>query len=1051
MRLRHALGLLPAFLLVSISTAQTTFTWSGLGTVTEGITEFNDPANWVGGVVPGNGDHLVFGSGPSINVNLATSRTVGDITFSGITNGNYFVTTNSASLTLNGNVSTTAGSLYWGLFELPVILAAGNHTYTTGGNASLYHFGVVQGSGGIIKNGPNSLYLTSENNTYTGGTVLNAGTIGVGADYALGFGTVTLNGGTLRVAYAENDIRLGNDFVLGSTVNIDTSEFIPENGTHGLILGNGDGSDITPASGVSTVNLRLTGPQWLELSGDMQDGQSATSYNFFNNDGRNTYYLSGFNNYSGGTIVQNDAKVVFRYESAIPDSGSIAIAPEGYASITEATAQSKFLARLATGGVAGTIGFENDVVYTGPIDLSNFTANGGSVSIGTTTAAGINGLITPATAAGQYRFRSSGTLYLAGTNPLSGARDVVSTSLPGDTPGLLVLRQSVANTYTGDTIADGGAVVFDSAGSLSANTAIHLTNNGYVSVTNSSAISLATLIERVADGSVTGSGIIGFDTTNGIQGGFQNFTYSDPVDMSALSDDVYLGTASQETTLSGLITTTQGDSGDYFLTGYRYGYLKISSQLTGSRALHAGVFEGRNATVYLTNTNNTYDGGTSINAGSLIAQGPGSLGSGTITVDPVSADTIPYLTIVGGGTLANDLQLNSGMLRTYVNAGTFSGEVSGAGGLIIESDLTLSGMNSYSGGTFIPDGTLVTAITNTALGSGGLSLDTGSTVQFTSSAPQIGSLLLGGTYFYDDDGFFERSSILKFATGGNATLTINQTEDGYFEGAIGQGSGIGSLVKHGNGTLTIGGLVGEDNDVHNPYTGGTTINAGRLIAGSANALGTGTITINGGELGTDASVTLTNAIAFGANGGRLGGNGTFTVPITAGTNVTLAPGASPGTMTFTSGLTLAGGGSLEFEIQFANGVAGTGYDLIHISAGLLDITANAGSPFTIQLTSLDGLGVAGDVADFSSATGYTWMIFQGNSVSGINGFDASKFTIDASSFTNGLDGGVFSLTLGLNAGNPALFLNFSPVPEPSTYALMVSGLFAVLFLRRRRA
>ncbi len=142
--------------------------------------------------------------------------------------------------------------------------------------------------------------------------------------------------------------------------------------------------------------------------------------------------------------------------------------------------------------------------------------------------------------------------------------------------------------------------------------------------------------------------------------------------------------------------------------------------------------------------------------------------------------------------------------------------ISGTGSLTINSDLTLSGANTYSGGTYVPAGTLVTATTHTSLGSGGLSLDTGSTVRFTSAAPQIGSLLLGGTYFDDTDGVYERSSVLEFATSGNATLTINQADDGTFEGAIGQGTGVGSLVKNGSGTLTIGGLVGADNNVHTP-------------------------------------------------------------------------------------------------------------------------------------------------------------------------------------------------------------------------------------------
>ncbi len=1055
MRLHHALGLLSAFLLGTIATAQTTFTWWGQGALSNDHLQFNDPANWVGGVVPGTGDHLVFGPGPSTYIELTTSRTVGDITFSGITNGNYFVSTNGSTLTLNGNVTTTAGSQYWGLFDLPVILSAGNHTYTTDGTyPSIYHFNTVSGSGGIIKNGVNGLYLTTPNN-YSGDTVLNDGMLGVGANNALGWGTVTLNGGTLRVAYAGNDVYLGNDFVFGETVNIDTSEFIPEDGTHGLTLGNGDGSWITPADGVSTVNLHLTGPTWVKLAGDMEDGQTSTTYNFFSNywdNNTNAYYLSGYNTYTGGTIVQDNAIVIFEDPGSIPDSGEIAIAPGGYAGISSPSAQSKFLSQLALYGTAGTIGFENNVnndPYTDPIDLSDFYANSGSVSIGTTTKARLQGLITPSFS-NQYRFRSSGTLTLEGTNPLSGTYDVVSTSLPGDRIGALVLRQSVANTYSGVTIADGAAVVFDSAGALSPNTTIYLANGGYVSVTDSSGIPLNTLIAQVDD-SITGTGVIGFDTSVGIQGGFQNYTYTDPVDLSALTSDVYLGTGSSGVTFSGSIITADDDTGDYFLTGYRNTELKISSHLTGEKNVHIGTPGATGfSAVNLTNTNNTYTGDTVIHSGGLRVSNIGALGTGVILANPTGDTQDISLEVPSSSTVPHGIILQSGTLNLYGFESTLTGTISGSGELSIESPLTLSGANTYSGGTTTPAGYYeVTATTNTAFGVGFLQLGDGSTVFFTSAAPQIGSLR--DSYIFDDQDGTIRAPSLVLGSAGNTVLTINQTENAYFQGIIAEDTGIGSLIKNGAGTLTITGDTQEDNLYITPYSGGTTINAGRLIASSNTALGTGTVTLNGGELATANGVTLNNAISFGANGGRLGGNGTFSVSIIAGANVTLAPGASPGKITFTAGLTLAPGGSLEFEIQSANGAAGTGYDLVSISSGALDITATSGSPFTIKLTSLNASGLPGAVSDFSSSSGYTWMLFEGNTVGDISGFDPLSFSIDDINFANGLDGGLFSLTLGLNAGNPALFLNFSPVPEPSTYALMISGLLATLFLRRRRA
>ncbi len=77
------------------------------------------------------------------------------------------------------------------------------------------------------------------------------------------------------------------------------------------------------------------------------------------------------------------------------------------------------------------------------------------------------------------------------------------------------------------------------------------------------------------------------------------------------------------------------------------------------------------------------------------------------------------------------------------------------------------------------------------------------------------------------------------------TLTI----DGAFNttvGTTGRGdiANTGGLIKNGAGILTLGGTLA------NTYSGGTVINAGRLVANKVNALGSGGLTLNGGILDT---------------------------------------------------------------------------------------------------------------------------------------------------------------------------------------------------------
>ncbi|EHM1229229.1 autotransporter-associated beta strand repeat-containing protein, partial [Salmonella enterica subsp. enterica serovar Worthington] len=158
---------------------------------------------------------------------------------------------------------------------------------------------------------------------------------------------------------------------------------------------------------------------------------------------------------------------------------------------------------------------------------------------------------------------------------------------------------------------------------------------------------------------------------------------------------------------------------------------------------------------------NTYTGGTLINGGTLVASNVEALGTGDVTDDAT-------------------LELNTG--------GDFDNAISGSGQVVKSGDetLTLSGSNTYTGGTLISSGTLVANDVN-ALGTGDVT--------------------------------------------DNAVLELNTGGD--FINSIG---GTGRVEKSGDETLTLSGS--------NTYTGGTTINDGTLVATSVDALGSGDVTDN---------------------------------------------------------------------------------------------------------------------------------------------------------------------------------------------------------------
>ncbi|EBX5367131.1 AIDA autotransporter-like protein ShdA, partial [Salmonella enterica subsp. enterica serovar Albany] len=241
------------------------------------------------------------------------------------------------------------------------------------------------------------------------------------------------------------------------------------------------------------------------------------------------------------------------------------------------------------------------------------------------------------------------------------------------------------------------------------------------------------------------------------------------------------------------------------------------------------------------NAENTYTGGTTISGGTLVATNVDALGSGDVTDDAT-------------------LELNTG--GTFDNAISGSGQVVKSG----DGALTLSGANSYSGGTLISDGTLVASnvealgtgdVTDDAVlelntggdfdnaisGSGQVVKSGDETLTLSGSNTYTGGTLISG-------GTLVASNVEALGSGdvtNDAVLELNT--GGTFDNVI---SGSGQVVKSGDDALTLSGA--------NTYTGGTTINDGTLVATSVDALGTGDVTDNA-TLELNTGGTFDNAIS----------------------------------------------------------------------------------------------------------------------------------------------------------------------------------------------
>ena len=232
---------------------------------------------------------------------------------------------------------------------------------------------------------------------------------------------------------------------------------------------------------------------------------------------------------------------------------------------------------------------------------------------------------------------------------------------------------------------------------------------------------------------------------------------------------------------------------------------------------------------------------------------------------------------------------------------------------------------------------------------------------------------------------------------------------------------------------------------------GLGITGGTLeISGTGDINSSSGITVNGGNFRYNSSTNLAVPLTFTSgtlSGTNLTGASFGTQVI--GTGKIISPGNSPGTMNVAS-QTWASGGAYLFEINDVAGAAGAdpGWDLLS-GTGTLDITATSISTFTINLTSLTTLNTAGAVTGFNDTTNYFWML--ADFANPVGGFDANKFTVNTSGFSNTFSGD-FAVALGgtgvVPGDNTRLYLTYTAIPEPST--MILGGLGLLALLRRRR-
>ena len=347
------------------------------------------------------------------------------------------------------------------------------------------------------------------------------------------------------------------------------------------------------------------------------------------------------------------------------------------------------------------------------------------------------------------------------------------------------------------------------------------------------------------------------------------------------------------------ISRRTSNTGDMTLTfdGTGTGVTEIGGGIGQAADTTVGVNINHSGTVYL-RTGSSTTGDWSFLQGDVVSRGSTTLGSGNVIFSGGSFSTIGTgtrsypnnITINGdfqlGGvtvpaighilaqTSVRTSQFNGtvdlgGDTRTLTigSANIFNGVISNGGIHFVPLNstsrtVTFGEANTYSGSTTVGANLVLALNNNLALQNSALNTSGGGTVTLGAgiTTPTIGGL----------NGSTALASVMTTGYSSATNLTLNPGDGvvAIYSGAIANGASGMTITKTGNGTQSF--------EAGSSYSGGTILNAGRIaFRTSSNPLGTGTLTINGGAIGSVVSErSLGNSIIVNADF-QLGG---VTVP-----------------------------------------------------------------------------------------------------------------------------------------------------------------------------
>ncbi len=825
-----------------------------------------------------------------------------------------------------------------------VILGA-NTTFGGTGSGDVRLAGAITGAGNLIMTGSNYRLILGASNSYNGQTLISNGVVNVQNSFGLGAsnvgatvssgaalelqggititnkpltlaGTGIANGGALRNVSGSNNFG-GTITLAGATrINSDSGSLVL-NSTNAI---SGAGFTLTVGGASNTfINSAI-----------------ATTTGGLNKDGTGTLRLNASNSFTGTTTVSNGT-LVYGANNAL---GSGALTVSGGTVDINTRTDSVGAVTLINGSIIGTTGTLTGTTYSVQSGLISARL-GGTAALTKTTTNTVT--LTGANSYAGNTAVSAGTLAITQNAALGSTANSVTVS----NNATLAMTNNFTQTRTVNLGALGGrlSVLGSSAvtnsGALVGNTPFTKDGSGKLTLTTASARTGSTNTVNAGQLWIDAADDLGVNTNAtilNIRGGAFIFDDTNSVAPTLgytinLAGGTLGGTfASAARILAGpvnVISNSFIDLADANFRGTNFD-LRITNVLSGTNQLTitSGTNFGAQGVLTLTNRLNTFSGLLTVRSNvQLFAVNPSNSPLGGATIE--LADGGEFLLRWG----TTGLVINPGVSTNgYTNANTnyfYTNSVIVSGDGVIRVDRPPAPGNQLN------------AVVNNTLNLNSLTMNGGR----LTLASQNGYLLK-----------FSNSTFL------NGAAVFNNLTNLSLDGPIQDGTNSGALIKTGVGTLFI------TNQNNNPYSGGTVLNQGNILAIAgldtnsgvfvSNILGTGTITLNGGNLllrsdtnqtigpgagndliaGSNGVITVAQATAAGGNGRTLTlGN------LYAGTNILTVNNANTYQLNFSGPMFIGGAAAISNNapVSLDSGIVetnGSGYSFTKLGGGTLLLT-----------------------------------------------------------------------------------------------------------------